>query len=338
MSPALRMSTESAPVLLEPSSQAELLGALAKLAQELEPLQTTPYDDTASISLTVALTRIVQSALATVTALERLDAAGRSATVSEPDWETEIGLGVRTSAAAPARLGDVCFACTFELNVALRALKDARDDGARLSAAETARRKLYRAIHAVARVASGPELLPVCESLCRRCDVELESSLAVRRLYAEFRHNLRRAESDSGEAVLTALRYAAGALATLTASPHYRAVRVSDAALLRRQHERLLEWARSGKPRDSGLQLLDDISTTASLLGDINRRQELRRHDTELLNTLLADPSPARDTWLAHLDRLAGLDDALDRLTAQLRLSPGPGVIGAIMARLSVLV
>jgi hypothetical protein len=177
----------------------------------------------------------------------------------------------------------------------------------------------------------------MCESLEQRLDDELQSSLAVRRLYAEFRQNLRRAADESGEGVLTALRYAAGSLAALTASPHYHAVRASDAALLRSQRERLLEWSRAGKPRAAGLQLLEDIWTCASLLRDINRRQELRAHDTKVIGELLRGQSLDRADWLIGLARLAGLDDSLDSLTARFRASPDVEVLDDILAQLSVL-
>jgi hypothetical protein len=338
MSAALQMSTRSAPVPPDASSQAALLGDFAALAQQLGRLQGRQLDGAAAVPLTLELKRIVQSALATVSALERLDATGEDGAAGDFDGEALTWVGVRSRPEGPPRLGDVCFACTFELGIALRGLEEARDDDARLSAVETARRKLYRALHAVARAAPDAERLMGAESLEQRRAAELESSLGVRRLYAQFRRNLRRPDGDGNDAVLTALRYAAGALAGLTASPHYSAVRVSDAALLRRQHERLLEWSRAGRPRDSGLQLLEDISTSASLLRDINRRQELRDHDTELIRTLLADPSLDRAGWLAGLDRLAGLDDALDRLAAQLRASEGTDVVGEILVRLSLLV
>ena len=337
MSAALQMSTQSAKVPSPASSQTDLLGDLAELALRLDELPAGPLDETAAARLTLDLTRRVQQALATVTALEQLDSAEQSAPVSDDDWEPETWVGMRTKAAAPARLGDVCFACGFELNIALRALEAARDYEARLLAVESARRKLYRALHAVLRVA--PDSGRARESLEHRLEEELESSLAVRRLYAELRHDLRRTEDDSNEAVLTALRYAAGALATLTASPHYRAVRVSDRAMLRRQHLRLLEWSRSGKPRTAGLQLLEDISTSATLLRDINRRQELRAHDAELLRALLTRQPLARAEWLVHLDRLIGLDDALDRLVAQLRTSPSAytEIVAELVTRLSAL-
>jgi hypothetical protein len=88
--------------------------------------------------------------------------------------------------------------------------------------------------------------------------------------------------------------------------------------LLRSQHERLLEWSRSGKARAAGLQLLEDISTSAGLLRDINRRQELRAHDTAMIRALLANPPTDHRGWLPSLERLVGLDDPLDALTTKL--------------------
>ena len=336
MTALARMSTLSAP-MPEASSQTELLGDLAEVALELGDLESSQVDEAAAVRLTTQLTRIVQRALSTVAALERLDMAEPVAPDVEHEWEPETWVGARTGPPAPPRLGDVCFACTVELSVARRELDQARDYDARLAANEAARRKLYRAVQALARVAPGSGPLVMREALEQRFDDELESSLAVRRLYAEFRQSLRRAEDDSGEGVLTALRYAAGALAALAASPHYRAVRASDAALLRSQRARLLEWSRSGKPRAAGLQLLEDISTSASLLRDINRRQELRAHDSKLIAELLSGQSLDRAAWLTGLARLAGRDDVLDRLTAQLRAGQGLEVVADILAQLPLL-
>jgi hypothetical protein len=336
MSAAVVMRTHGAP-MPKAASQTELLGDLAELALCLAEQDAGPVDETAAVRLTAEMTRLVQQALATVAALERLDMVEPSTPLGEQDWEPETWVGVRTADSGPPRLGDVCFACTVELSVARRQLDQARDYDARVSAVETARRKLYRAIHALAQVAPGSGPLVLSESLEQRLDDELESSLAVRRLYCEFRQNMRRPVDESGEGVLTALRYAAGALAALTASTHYRAVRASDAALLRSQHERLLEWSRAGKPRAAGLQLLEDIWTCAGLLRDINRRQELRAHDTKLIAELLAGQSLDRAGWLGKLGRLVGLDDSLDRLIAQLRAGQGTEVVVDILAQLSLL-
>lgn len=137
--------------------------------------------------------------------------------------------------------------------------------------------------------------------------------------------------------MLTALRYAAGALATLVASPHYTAIRASDRALLRQQRERLLDFARAGKPTNAGIQLLEDLFTCADLLRDINRRQELRAHDVALMRELVAEAPRERADWLAGLERLAGLDDTLDGLAARLRASADLELACDIVGQLSLL-
>lgn len=52
--------------------------------------------------------------------------------------------------------------------------------------------------------------------------------------------------------------------------------------------------------------------TCVDLLRDINRRQELRTHDEQLIRGLLHPDSHAEPDWLPRLERLTGLDDALD--------------------------
>jgi hypothetical protein len=135
-----------------------------------------------------------------------------------------------------------------------------------------------------------------------------------------------------------ALRYAAGALAAISASPHYHSVRIADRALLRRQRERLLEWSRAGRTVSAGLEALEDIAICADLLRDISRRQELRAHDTELIRRLLADSNRELWAWLPELERLRGLDDQLDRLVGQARAAYSNDLAVEIVLRLSCLV
>ena len=214
------------------------------------------------------------------------------------------------------RVGDVCFAGTLELNRARVILMRAKTTDDSLVAAETALRKVRRVIHAVLEVAQAEGAIDIAggEQRHRRLGVDLRSAFGVRRLYAGFRRALRRPDSDDPEAVLMALRYAAGALATVSTSEAYAGARASDRALLRRLRERLLDWSRSGRPVELGLQLLDDVWTCADLLRGVNRRQELRAHDSTLIAALLASPAPADKSWLARLNDLIGLDDTLDLL------------------------
>ena len=137
--------------------------------------------------------------------------------------------------------------------------------------------------------------------------------------------------------MLTALRYAAGALATMTTSAHHGTIRLPDRILMSQQRDRLLDWSRAGRPAASGLQLLEDIWTCADLLRDINRRQELRTHDQELIGQLLDPASQSSADWVTRLERLSGLDDALDLLIARASEAARPEVMLEVLLRLSCL-
>jgi hypothetical protein len=207
-------------------------------------------------------------------------------------------------------------------------------------AAEAARRKLHRALYAALATGGEPAGSEhvAATLLRRRFATELESALVVRRMFADFRRALRRAENKSSEAVLMALRYAAGALATMTTSAHHGTIRLPDRILLSQQRERLLDWSRAGRPVASGLQLLEDIWTCADLLRDINRRQELRTHDQELIRELLHPASHGQANWSARLARLTGLDDDLDALIVRAGEAQSPDVMMDVLLRLSCLV
>ncbi len=345
MNPA-PMAMDLPPTAFESSSNPELLNALCANATRLGAVDIENLEGNATLAAeaTRELRETLESTLEIFAALEQLNQPPESDLDGFGDFEPDTRVSVRIVKAAPARLEDVCFAGSLELTRALRALNNAKNLDDQLVAAETARRKLGRSIHAVVQVArdSGITDFAGGMQLARRVNGELESALVVRRLYADFRRTLRRAQNEDTEAVLTALRYAAGAVAILTASPHYAVMRVSDRALLRRQRDRLLEWSRAGKPVREGLQLLEDIWTCADLLRDINRRQELRAHDTALIRELLQDSTGDRPGWLDQLARLAGLDDSLDALMTQMRAAPSDAERMAltmdIVVRLSFLI
>ena len=247
--------------------------------------------------------------------------------------------GVPIAVAASPRLADVCFAGILELNQAAQELRQARSDDDALVALETAVRKLRRALRAVLETAllSGEAEPSGAEHLRDRDSFDLESTLAVRRLYAEFRRSLRRPRDVSADAVLMALRYAAGGLATLMSSPHYERARLSDRRLLRRLQERLLLWARSERTISCGLELLDDVWTCADLLRDINRRQELKAHDLTLMQHLTSAPNDVTPDWLEQIELLFGLDNTLDLLIDQSQADPSPELVQQLRLRLAQL-
>lgn len=224
----------------------------------------------------------------------------------------ESGTAFRLS---PPRLANVCFAGTYELGRVRREHAGARTLPELLVWTETARRKLLRAFRAVLDAADDDS---VQNDTWRNPSSDMHAALAVRRLYASFRRGLRRPVSDAADDVLAAVRYAAGALATLVAAPSYADVRASDRALLRDLHERVIHWARTDRDPTRGAQLLDDVWTTADLLRDLHRRQELRAHDAAAVRATLAGPGDDPEGWLARLRTLAGLDDELDSLVDRL--------------------
>lgn len=330
--------TSSSPA--EAHSKAALLRRLGELGLRSVVLDATPgASDEALEQLSREFIVILETSVEVLAELERVASASLPGdddfTAEETTW-----IGTRRSGPTAPRLDDICFAATLELNQARRRLAQATGHDERLVARETARCKLHRALHAA--LANSGELAAqehvAATVLQQRFAAELESALAVRRVFAHFRRSLRRAETNNAEAVLMALRYAAGALATLTTSPHYAALRLADRSLLSEQRGRLLDWSRSGRPVAAGLQLLDDIWTCADLLRDINRRQELRRHDEQLIHELLGPATHEQSDWLARLERLSGLDDELDVLLARAATSAGPEVLLDLTLRLACLV
>ncbi|MET0790419.1 MAG: hypothetical protein ABW061_02770, partial [Polyangiaceae bacterium] len=278
-----------------------LLRALGDLALRSALLDASDEQDAAT--LTRELIAILEVGVEVMDQLERVEAAATESSYGFSEQEETTWIGTRANMPTTVHLADICFAATLELNRALRRLVQANSATEQLVAAETARRKLHRALSAALANSGDPAGTEhtAVSLLKRRFALELESALLVRRMFASFRRALRRAEDKSGEAVLMALRYAAGALATLTTSTHHGTIRLPDRILLSQQRDRLLDWSRAGRPVTSGLQLLEDIWTCADLLRDINRRQELRTHDEALIRELLHPASHGSADWLTRL-------------------------------------
>lgn len=234
-------------------------------------------------------------------------------------------------------VGDLCFGGALELGHVLRNLLITKHDEEILVAIEGGRRKLLRVTRAIARAARDHrDSSPPREAAF---DDEVEAACAVRRAYAELRRSLRQPTDDSPEAVLVAMRYAVGGLATLVASPVYREVRIQDRLVLRSLRDRALAWAQRDKSTHEGLRLLQDVFTCTDLLRGINRRQDLRAHDEAKLQTLVAGPHADRSGWWTSLRALEGLDDELDALIEAARRSPTTAdlAIAPICARLATL-
>ena len=267
------------------------------------------------------LSGLLQRALAHLQTLER-ELAGPGipeADLVEADWDEKGQISPPSNRAIT--LQDYCFGVAVELRRPLRVLKTPGPGDDRVAAYESGKRKLRRALPVILNAArEAGEFGRLDEEVAA---ADLESSIAIRRLYGEFRRALRRPSSEEPNAVLEAARYAAGAIAALVSSPSYRDVRVEDRRVLRGLRDRAVLWARSDKSSQAGLRLLGDVWACADLLRGVNRRQDLRAHDEALVASLLGARDIEPTEFWTRVGRLEGLDDVLDTWILRAR-SAGP--------------
>ena len=290
-----------------------LLVALRDLLAELP--SRIPEIDTHELEI-FGVAKAVGDVLARAIVLFRSIEDATNVPLSPPDLEAMEPDAWTPSTTRSASIADVCFGGSMELRRAERELLGARTPTEQVVAIDAVMRKLRRAVRAVletARDVDGIDLLGGAHQGAHKVS-DLQSGLAVRRLYADFRAALRTPTAHTPEAVMEAMRYAAGALASLVASPDYADVRAEDRSLFRGTRERILRWARDNRSVRAGLDILADVAACGELLRGINQRQELRVHDQDIARMF---SSVGLDEWLAHSDALRGLDDAVDQWIIQ---------------------
>lgn len=239
------------------------------------------------------------------------------------------------------RAADLCFGGAMELGGVVRQLDEARTPDEALVACEAGRRKARRALRAVLEAAADLEGGAVprdTDAEVARLEAEIENAIVVRKLYARFRRSLRRPSAETPDEVMSCLRYAAGALAMLLTATESSNLRVSDRSMLRGLRDRVFAWARSDKDPRAGLDLLEDVFTSADLLRGINQRQELRAHDRALVADLVraarfTSGTPQVDAF----SRIEGMDDEIDSLIEHGKREGFGLVETALRARLALM-
>lgn len=242
----------------------------------------------------------------------------------DDDWTMPVApipSGSEPKPAVQPRIGDIAFTAQLELGETLARLDTIREHQEIVVECDRARRKLRRCIEAVicavpdtARpsVPPGPEGDPV------------RQAIMVRTAYVRFRSSIPACDATDPEAVFQVMRTAVNAVSKLLGGPAYEFVRHADRMMLRSLQARMIEWSRSPS-HGRGAMLHKDLVTTADLLRDINKRQELAAHDDMLMVMIRGrlemsslDPS-IREAILDDLDSLCGRDDELDELADALR-------------------
>ncbi|AKU93499.1 hypothetical protein AKJ09_00163 [Labilithrix luteola] len=147
---------------------------------------------------------------------------------------------------------------------------------------------------------------------------ELDTSLAVRRAYGRLRHDMKAIGTPKEETLASQLRAVGVALATVVGWKGYTSIRIRDRLRIRELQGRLLEWFREGREPTAGLRLFQDVDTFVQILADVSKRQELKQHDTRLVESAWRTLASVDGVIPAHLrsalDPLRGLDAELDAL------------------------
>lgn len=197
----------------------------------------------------------------------------------------------------------------------------------------------WEALSTLSSTANGDEILMRCESAVRRMklslsaleravaeaaeraprvtqEAQLAASLRVRSAYAAFRAGVL-GLNEQGSTTHKRLRAVGIALAVLVGSDTYKDLRLVDRLQVASLQRRVLAWLRQPEPRDelAGVRLWQDAGAFARMLAAVNQREELVRHDAQLLPSL--SRHIAQNGVDAHalreLRALHGKDDELDR-------------------------
>ena len=215
------------------------------------------------------------------------------------------------------RLGDICFAARQDLFQVTRELKlhygIGIDEDIVLSC-DRVRRRLRKAIGAV------------MHALDDRGDTEgfakaeLETALAIRTLYSQYRTRVITGVECSEANVAELIHDVSKAVSTLMESEVFNDVRLADKRAFSVWQSRIVDWLAGRRDPGAGIELHRDLVAGAELLRQINKREELQAHDRQLivdiadiLNT--ANPTPKElGPHLPRLTRLRGCDEELDAM------------------------
>jgi hypothetical protein len=209
-----------------------------------------------------------------------------------------------------------------QLEDRFEALAETADPVTMIIECDAALRAIHGALYAMSiALAHAEQALPTVNA-----DPELESSLRLRKAYVTFREKIRGIGEPTTENVLHALRAVASALAWLVADETYRDMRAQDRMQLRSLQRRIASWLGAETMEGAlGLTLFREAASFVETLRQVNWRQELVRHDIQVLRRAAIFGERAErerefpSDLRAALGRLGGLNAEVDRLLS----SPG---------------
>lgn len=246
----------------------------------------------------------------------------RNETGEGDDFLRDIGALISSELAARevSGLAFVARGQLMEMQEALNGALEHKQVWAVASHADSSLRHIGKALIAIESAVREYEGL---ETQDRRW-VDLQDSLATRRLYGQFRRAILRGGDPRTHDQLTAsLKSAATRIAILRGLEFYPFLRIDDRLTIRRLQKRIAAWLEGGADsgEEDGLRLWQDLISFARLLMKVNDREELREHDRQVVTSvyrlLFGPKQPAKRLsagQLKELERLEGRDDEIDRL------------------------
>lgn len=285
------------------------------------------YEDGGSTEVAQRLTPEVQSLLTRCCELlqslvDRYES--KSGSSEEPGGELELLDDDNLFALVPsiprspeAVLADVAFMANAELVQHQQRLSThhaGRDVQEMISDCGSALRGIKKSLYAVepllCEVERIPPLLPS----------HLETSLTVRRHYRKLWTFASQVSEVTPETVRAALRGAGTRISILAGSEVYSLLREDDRFYIRELQVRVLEWLRTGTDHQSAIRIWQDFALFVEILRQVNLREELVRHDREMVARAIELLSEQGEQAFEEATRILkpalGVDDGLDQALA----------------------
>lgn len=264
---------------------------------------------------------LVSSALSTLDMVALLCGGAAQAPQTEAEAPAEGDHGDSRPPAPSEGLRDAVVLARIGLRSRQRSLLALSGGATRLeqlSAAGSALRTIQKSLSAVDHALSDSERIPPSLRFYRDA---VERSLLVRQHYVRFQRAVLRSGPPSPSELRGRLRLIGNTITQMLGLDVAAHLRTGDRALLIMSHARIRSWLSQSDNGPAhvtvGLRLWQDLVNVATLLLDVNKREELVQHDARVVSEALRDLPSMEASWSE-----GGQGALVDRLRCMLGRSP----------------
>lgn len=279
---------------------------LAHVASEAAAIRVTDYEDPGGppiADLDKRADSLLTSALEALDVIARLFGGNMEDAPAVSD-DTTDGDAPDSASLVPGEvegLADVVVLARMDLRSRRRVVRGLGPSSSRvehLAATASALRTIQKSLSAVDRAFSAGLDMPVSVNFYK---ASVEQSLEVRRRYVTLHKRVLQTGAPRGAEVRTRLIQAGNVIAKVLGSRVAAHLRPGDRALLMLCQSRLREWLTGddGQPLHAagGARLWQDLANISTMFLDVNKREELVRHDSRLARETLRELPSAGAAW-----------------------------------------